>query len=98
MKLKKTNCSYYFCNSVSALSFTLFLLSIHYLSIQVYSNLCTPLSLYGFIHSIFTVASPPCRFMLFIAHHTSEIYVTSWISMGVSILYFIKGICNTNKR
>lgn len=71
------------------------LLLVHYLAIQTYANWCAPLSIAGALLAIFTVASPPCSFLLTVASKTQELYVAAWIAMGVAILAFLGGIWDT---
>jgi len=67
----------------------LLLLSIHYVSIHIYSYWCVPLSVYGLIESIFTVASPPCTLLLSISSKSQELYTASWVAMGVAAVSLI---------
>jgi len=46
----------------------------HYISANVYSRLCTPLSLYGFIKAVIYTASPLCKVVLDVVTTTSDAY------------------------
>ena len=67
----------------------------HYIAINAYSTLCVPCGAKGYIMSLFTVASPPCSFLLKIAVTLQDLYITVWISMGVAAIAFIGGVWNS---
>ena len=66
----------------------------HYAAINTYSTLCVPCGARGYMMSLFTVASPPCAFLLKIAVALQDLYITVWISMGVAGIAFIGGVWN----
>ena len=67
----------------------------HYVAINTYSTLCVPCGARGYMMSLFTVASPPCAFLLKIAVALQDLYITVWISMGVAVIAFIGGVWNS---
>jgi len=78
--------------AVKSMGVALLLLLVHYVSIQTYACWCAPLSVFGALTSIFTVASPPCTFLLTVASKSQELYVAAWIAMGVAIVSLIGGL------
>ena len=84
-----------FKTCVKSLSIAFFILSMHYVAIQVYTNVCVPFGVKGYILSLFTVASPPCSFLLKVAITLQYLYITVWFSIGVALISFIGGIWNT---
>jgi hypothetical protein len=57
---------------------------IHWISVRVYSNYCSPPGLIGLITSIFNTANPFCSYILDILEHTKNFYMNSWIVIGVA--------------
>lgn len=56
---------------------------IHYTTSQIYSFVCVPFTLEGFLQSIITTASPICTGLLTIMTHTSNSYSLA-IASGVT--------------
>lgn len=70
------------------------ILAIHIGSIKLYTNFCIHDGLYGYLISVFTVASPPCQFLNTIQFKFSEMYYTVWTGIAVSLCSFIFGLLN----
>lgn len=68
-----------------SLSISFLLLVVHWTSVQVYSQLCAPRGFWGFVSTMFTMASPPCQFVLTLMSKTSELYLAMWISMAAGV-------------
>jgi hypothetical protein len=81
-------------NTIFAIMLTIVVLMVHFVATHMYATLCTPLSLWGFVTSIFTVASPSCDFLLSVSVWTAKTYVAAWVGMGLATLSFLKDTFN----
>ena len=84
-----------FKTCAKALCVALFIHFSHYVAINAYSTLCVPCGAKGYMMSLFTVASPPCAFLLKVAVALQDLYITVWISMGVALIAFLGGVWNS---
>jgi len=57
---------------------------LHWLTVRVYSNYCSPTGFMGLVTSLFNTANPFCSYTLDIMEHTKNFYTQSWILIGVS--------------
>ena len=57
-------------------------LAVHVIALRMYVNMCVPL---GF-QALWTVASPPCTALLHITSRTSELYISAWAIIVVSVV------------
>jgi len=55
---------------------------LHYLSSHVYTYICTPSTIVGFLYSPFMVATPHCQAIRWVLHESSNVINTMWITMG----------------
>jgi hypothetical protein len=77
-----------FKTCMSSLFVVMCLLSVHYVTLHLYTTVCIPFGVKGYIFSLFTVGSPPCFFLFKIASALHETYVTFWITMGIAVISF----------
>lgn len=68
------------------------ILSVHYFSLHIYTSVCIPFGVKGYLFSLFTVGSPPCFFLLKIASALHETYIALWLSMGIAVASFVGGV------
>tara|TARA_B100000795_G_C22457439_1_gene307978 strand:+ start:83 stop:388 length:306 start_codon:yes stop_codon:yes gene_type:complete len=79
-------------NAGKSVGIAVLLLSVHFITIQIYATWCVPYTFIGAITSIFTVSSPPCTFLLSIASRSQELYTAAWVAMGMAIISVIGGM------
>jgi hypothetical protein len=58
---------------------------VHYASVHIYSNVCAPLSIRGFIASAFLVPSPHCEALGWIIYNGSLNSRAMWVMFGCYI-------------
>ena len=58
---------------LSVIPFTV-MFAAHFVSANLYSTICTPLSLHGLLMSLITTSSPVCNGLLSIVSYTSNTY------------------------
>jgi hypothetical protein len=58
---------------------------LHYLSVHIYTKVCVPLSLWGFISSPFIVMNPLCGGLEWIIHNSLIIISSMWAALGTWI-------------
>jgi len=83
---------------MSSLCVVMCLLSVHYVTLHLYTTVCVPFGVKGYIFSLFTVGSPPCFFLLKIASALHETYIALWISMGIAVISFGGGVFDRIKQ
>ena len=81
-----------FKTCMSSLCVVMCLLSVHYVTLHLYTTVCIPFGVKGYIFSLFTVGSPPCFFLLKIAFALHETYIALWLSMGIAVASFVGGV------
>ena len=61
----------------------LFWISVHYSSSNLYTHLCTPNSIWGFIQSPFMVISPQCYTIDWVRQKSRDIILNMWSIIGM---------------
>jgi len=74
------------------LSLPFFLVSIHWLLVRFYANICVPETFYGYLTTYLTTASPICVYSLTLIEKTSSLYLSSWVFLTVSSIGLLKEI------
>ena len=54
--------------------FLLLVATAHYVSVYIYMYYCTPSSIFGFLFSLVSIATPQCRLIMYIQMYTSDTY------------------------
>jgi hypothetical protein len=57
-------------------------ITIHYIAGILYSEYCTPFTIFGFLASPFLVAAPHCRALRWVINTGGDIIVNMWIIIG----------------
>ena len=60
-------------------------ISIHYIAVHLYVYFCTPLSLMGYLKSVFLVAMPHCRALNWTISRGAAVIDSMWIIAGMYI-------------
>ena len=55
---------------------------LHHVASHVYSYLCTPNTMIGFLYSPFMVVTPHCQAIRWVLYEGSNVITTMWITMG----------------
>jgi hypothetical protein len=54
--------------------FLLLVATTHYVSVYIYMYYCAPSSIFGFLFSLVSMATPQCRLILYVQLYTSDTY------------------------
>ena len=65
-------------------------LSTHYITSHLYTLVCTPLSIKGFIQSAFNTATPHCSALRWCIYQGAETINNAWLFLGLWIISQIK--------
>lgn len=63
----------------------LFWIILHFCASHLYTYLCVPLSIYGFLLSPFVSSAPHCKALSWVIYTGSNIITTMWIIIGTWI-------------
>ena len=69
--------------------YTAFIL-LHYISTHLYTNLCTPLNIYGFIKTPFTITLPHCQGLRWIIYNSGEKIINMWLLLGAWFILYLQ--------
>ena len=56
----------------------------HWLIINMYVNMCAPMTLFGPIQTFISLGSPTCHFLNFAQHELSKHYITLWSGAAIA--------------
>ena len=73
----------------------LFVVTIHWISVRLYSNYCVPQGFLGYIYTYITISSPPCKALLYIQTTTSDYYFSIWSGISISIISYLSTLLKT---
>jgi hypothetical protein len=62
---------------------------LHYIIPHLYTKLCVPLSLFGFIESIILATAPHCEAMRYALYISGDNIKYMWLTMGAGIVSLI---------
>ena len=74
------------------LTFILIILStttVHWTFVQLYNSWCAPNTLFGFMHTIFTLGSPLCQFINYVQFELAKHYIGLWAGAAIAIITYI---------
>jgi len=90
---------YIFKNMLSLLykpvGFYLLCISLHYLTVHIYMNMCVPLTIFGFIGSPFIMLNPICSGLEWITHNSLIIISNTWMWVGLGMWVTINVLFTT---
>ena len=58
---------------------------LHYIAAHVYTEICVPKTLYGFVISPFIVCTPHCRGLRWVIVNSTTVIENMWILLGTWI-------------
>ena len=61
-------------------------ISTHYIASHLYTHICTPLSLKGFINSAFNTATPHCTALRWCVYQGADSITNMWILAGLWVV------------
>ena len=64
----------------------LFWITLHYISVHLYSNYCTPLTFIGFLSSPFIATLPQCKMLRWVIEKGGGMIEVMWIVLGKWII------------
>ena len=62
--------------------FYLVWITLHYISAHIYTSICVPLTLWGFISAPFIVMNPLCGGIEWVIHNSLIVIANMWIALG----------------
>ncbi len=69
---------------------------LHYIASHLYTKLCVPNTIYGFVMSPFMVTAPHCQGLRWIVYNGSNIITNMWVILGTWACSNILVISNNN--
>jgi len=63
---------------------------LHYISSHLYPHLCTPLNIYGFITTPFTITLPHCQALRWIIYNSGEKIINMWLLLGAWFILYLQ--------
>lgn len=69
---------------------------LHYIASHLYTNLCVPNTIYGFVMSPFMVTAPHCQGLRWIVYNGSNIITNMWVILGTWLCSVL--VINKNKN
>ena len=67
---------------VKIIGFYFLWICLHYFASHIYSEICVPFNLYGFLISPFLTLSPHCQGLRWIIHNSASFINNGWILIG----------------
>ena len=61
-------------------------ISLHYISVHLYSYFCTPFTFIGFLSSPFIAPLPQCKMLRWVIYHGGRMIEVMWIILGKWII------------
>ena len=95
MFVKLPNCSDFARALVNGAILYLLWTVAHYVAAHLYTQFCVPLTISGFILSIFMVATPQCRALQWVVYNGAAAINGMWILVGVWLVSYIVGFTKT---
>jgi hypothetical protein len=69
---------------------------LHYIASHLYTKLCVPNTIYGFVMSPFMVTAPHCQGLRWIVYNGSNIITNMWVILGTWLCSVL--VINKNKN
>ena len=66
----------------TAIVFYFMWITLHYIAPHVYTYLCTPITILGFLISPFVAATPHCSALRWVIYEGGNMITTMWIGVG----------------
>jgi hypothetical protein len=70
----------------------------HFVSVHLYSTMCVPLTLYGFIISPFMVPAPHCYSLRWLINNGSDQIIAMWSLIGGYLMMKISNLTKHNDK